>query len=127
MSHLEPEEMNRQQLLAHCYALETRLEAVGQAVGAGPIRNLRSAFRITRQEATILATLADGRLHSREALYGVLYAAKPDSEAGPQIVTVLISKLRRKLGDRVSILTIWGEGVRLEDPAPVRKAMGGHP
>lgn len=73
--------------------------------------------RLTPGEYALLRALAErpGAAVTRRAL--VERVLDPDSPADPRTLDVHVSRLRRKLGEAVTIETVWGIGYRLaNDP-----------
>lgn len=79
---------------------------------------LMRAFKLTQQEALIVA-----RLMTRETCAkATLFAALPNQEVDPKIVDVFICKIRAKLKPSgIAIETLWGVGYSL--PAEQKKAV----
>lgn len=122
---LDPETMNREQLLDYCYGLEARLESAGQMRSIQEVAHLQGAFGLTMKEATILGTLSDGLLHTKENLHLALYANDPDGGAEIKIIDVFICRLRQKIGGAAQIETVWGVGYRVKDPTHLKAVMCG--
>lgn len=78
-----------------------------------------SAFEpagLTASEARIVAAIvaARGRTATRAALHAALYSDSVEAPE-PKIIDVYICKIRRKIGQLpFRIVTVWGEGFRLE-------------
>lgn len=69
---------------------------------------------LTPRESAVLAYLwqRDGRVVTREALLDEVW--EPDYDGGSNVVDVVVRSLRRKLGDRASMIeTVRGAGYRL--------------
>lgn len=126
MQHVDPEKLTRDQLIAHVYNLEARLEEAGAVVKEQPVANLRATFGLTKYEAILLCTLADGKTHNKESLLSALYFERADDAPEIKIVDVFVCKIRKKLvGYPVRIDTVWGTGYRIFDTAPLKAAMAG--
>lgn len=126
MQHVDPEKLTRDQLIAHVYNLEARLEEVGAVVKAQPLASIQVLFGLTVLEGRLLATLSDGRIHSKESLLSSLYFDRADDAPEIKIVDVFVCKLRKKLvGYPIRIDTVWATGYRVADPANLIAAMAG--
>jgi hypothetical protein len=85
-------------------------ETVRQLLEEAPAPDLPPGLPyLTRSEETILRALLSARgLTTRDRLYAALY--QHDEDRDPQIVVVMISRLRKKLAGLVNIETVWGRG-----------------
>lgn len=118
--------LSREELVEHCHKLEAALQAQQEHVEGQEVANVTSLLRLTKSEATVLLTLLDGRLHSKEHLLSSLYGGRGGDEPEIRIIDVFICKIRHKLaGSGIVIETLWGRGYRLTNPEALRDVMAG--
>lgn len=95
---------------------DTRASAIAP-IRAADINDMLLAlmrqYRLTRQEARMLATLVR-RPHATKATLHAAIKDDPDGVGSPKIVDVVACKLRRKLTPHgIEIVTVWGRGYYL--------------
>ena len=71
---------------------------------------------LTRKEAEIYGVLRRRRFARRDALYTVVYGLA-DAAPESRVMDVMICNLRKKLPPGERIVTVWGQGFRLEGAA----------
>lgn len=126
LSDRDPEKMSRDDLLAYCYGLESRLQSFNDLQSIQARGYLQQALRLTRYEADVLGVLSDGRLHTKESILLGMYSDRVGDGPEIKIVDVFICKLRAKLKDTgIVIETIWGSGYKLLTVEPVAAVMRG--
>lgn len=80
------------------------------------VTRLRLAFGIKPRNAQMLLIIYRRRQVTHGAVYDALYGAVPGcDQPNFSIVKVLMCQLRRALGDKITIQTIWGVGFRMEE------------
>lgn len=81
--------------------------------------SLKSAFGLTRQEATILAGLIEHGRMSKPGLYHLCYGSRADEDQpDPKIIDVFVCKLRAKLEPfGIEVDTVWGFGYEMKPDA----------
>jgi two-component system cell cycle response regulator CtrA len=119
--------MSRDQLIAHVHNLEACIQQYEDHVGERHTLELQVRFGLTKSEAHILATLVDGRCHTKAGLQVGLYGGREDVPE-LKIIDVFVCKIRRKIkGSGITVKTVWGEGYIIEDPGPLREVMAALP
>jgi hypothetical protein len=109
--------------------LRDRVEQLEQLVGVDRslTSRLRTAFGLEPGVAQVMGMLLKRDFVTHDALYVVLYAARPECDwPDARIVDVQISRLRRALRRHgITIKTQWGEGwlMSAADKARVRAVM----
>lgn len=93
---------------------DTRVPTPSAARGDAPIEfvhALRSEFRLTSCEATLLGVLVWKGRASKAALHEIV-----SNEAEPKIIDVFVCKLRKKLAPyQLDIGTVWGWGYTIAE------------
>ena len=107
--------------------LRDRIEELELILGADRSlsNRIRGALGVTRDQAKMLGLLISRNVVTHEAMYTVVYGARPDcDQPEPKILDIQICKLRRRLQlNAIAIKTEWGEGwsMSLQDRAKVRR------
>lgn len=108
----------REQYLNRIFDLETRLAVLKKQFETFELPGL-DLDRVTYSERAILKVLHDhkGSPVSVDHIYDALYALKPGADWPEiKIITVMISKLRRKMTQAPwEIKTVWGTGYLLRE------------
>lgn len=106
--------------------LELRLSTLS-ASGTNGVENLVAALGLSKQEATLLAELSDGRLHSKESLLNAV-SWRDDTPPEIKIIDVLVCKIRKKTGGSgIEIGTAWGVGYQAINHQAIQAVMRGEP
>ena len=72
-------------------------------------------WRLTGKEAGLVGFLLTRPLASKADLMSALYSLRPDEPPHEKIVDVFVCKVRKKLRPfGVEILTVWGQGYRID-------------
>lgn len=106
--------------------LRDRVEELERFLGVDRTltNRLRSAFGIGPDPARILGMILQRNIVTHEAMYIVVYGARPDcDQPATKILDVQVCKTRKALsGHGIKIKTHWGEGwsMSLADKAKVR-------
>jgi DNA-binding winged helix-turn-helix (wHTH) protein len=125
LSQVDPADMSRQQLLDYCYSLEALLEANNYQDATSGLVNLQTFFQLPPTQAKFLAILSEGRVCSKDYLLTKLYPSDADAP-GIKIIDVYLCKVRKKVEPHgISIRTIWGTGLQVEQPELLREIMQG--
>jgi DNA-binding response OmpR family regulator len=114
------------ELLARVRALARRADDTGSVVAVGDLRLDLAAHRAWRSDRELSLTARElsllryfmanpGRVLSAEQLLEHVWDANADPLTTS--VRVILSRLRRKLGDPPPITTITGAGYRMEEPS----------
>ena len=82
--------------------------------GADALARIKSEFVVTPLEARFLLVLARRDQMSHGQVLDALYGDRPDDPPDLKIPSVLVCHLRAKLRRRLTILTTWGVGYRLD-------------
>lgn len=124
--HVNPEDLNRDQLIERVMELEGQLAARKEIVGDA-MSNLQKLLGLTWREASILEMLSDGKCRTKEQLMSGLYWDRHDDETPEiKIIDVFVCKIRNKIsGSGILIETVWGVGYKVVDPAPLQKVIAG--
>ncbi len=92
--------------------------------GAHEVRQDGVPVSLTRKEYALLLFLLErrGRIFSREALLQSVWGF--DYEGGERTIDIHVQRLRKKLGEVLTIETVRGIGYRVQDeePAPLKKS-----
>jgi DNA-binding response OmpR family regulator len=126
LSGRDPSTMGRDELIAYCYSLESRLEAFSAHVAGQQIDKLRDRFGISPSEAKILAAMGDGRVHSKDHFSAILYSGQADDAPETNVTEVLLTRLRKKLvGTGITIANRRGRGWFVPEQDVLKAAIEG--
>lgn len=109
--------------------LRDRIEELEQVLGIdrSMVNRIRGALQVTRDQAKMLAMLIGRNVVTREAMYAVIYGARPVcDQPDVNMIDMQLSKLRRSLAPHgVAVRTLWGEGwqISIDDKAKVRRVI----
>lgn len=108
-------------MCARCEELEEEIAAlkrqIGVAIDASEIDRLRSRFRLSRQQAWLLASLyrAGGKVLSKDVIINHMPTRLDDGlDRDPSQANTIICILRSRTG-RDWIENVWGDGYKLTD------------
>lgn len=110
---------SRAQLIAHIDTIEARLAALAGAFAESRVAGTAQAFGLTDLPVRLLLILADGKPHTRAALYDGIYFDLPDDGPDPKIVDIFICRIRKSFaGTGIVVTTIWGLGYQVTAGLP---------
>jgi hypothetical protein len=106
--------------------LRDRIDELEQVLGVDRTltNRLRGALGISRDQARMLGVLIGRNVVTHEAMYTVMYGARPEcDQPSLKIMDVQLCKLRGRLKPHgITFRTLWGEGwqMPMEEKAKVR-------
>jgi hypothetical protein len=106
--------------------LRDRIDELEQILGVDRslANRLRGALCISRDQARMLGMLLSRNVVTHEAMYTVMYGARPECDQPTmKIMDVQLCKLRGRLKPHgITFRTLWGEGwqMPMEEKAKVR-------
>ncbi|MER9685872.1 helix-turn-helix domain-containing protein [Mesorhizobium sp. M0139] len=115
-----------QALFEYACELEGMVKTLTEATTENVLHLLQRAFHLTGKEAKMLASLADGRTHTKAHILDAMYWDQIDDAPEPKIIDVFVCKVRKKIaGSGVGIDTLWGNGYVLTGVETLRAIMSG--
>ena len=115
-------------LISEIYNLQHKLQIYEADNKDDPIADIRRILGIPRRPASLLLSLMDGRIHTKENILQIIYMDRPDEAPESKIVDVFVCKIRKKVKPwGVRIETIWGSGYRLVDVDRLKDYLAGKP
>lgn len=120
------ETWSKERLVARIYDLEATIGSLKTFNSDNLVLTVKQRFKLTLTEARLLTALADGRPHSKRALYEYVYQDEFDNFPEMKIIDVLICKIRKKIFPfGIKIATIHSAGYELTDPVRFGKIVDG--
>ena len=116
----------KEKLVAKIYDLEATVQSLKEVNSDSLVLSIKDKFRMTLMQARLLTALADGRPHSKRALYEFVYHDEFNDPPEIGIIDVFMSKVRKKIRPfGMSIETMRGAGYKLHGHDLIQKVIAG--
>ncbi len=120
------ETWSKDRLIGKIYDLEATVESLKTVTAENDVLGVKDRFKLTLKEARLLTALADGRPHSKRAIYEFVYHDEFDDPPEMKIIDVFICKIRKKIFPFGMVIeTIHSAGYRLNDAELMKRVMAG--
>lgn len=116
----------KDRLINKIYDLEAMVASLKGVNSDSRVLLIKDRFKVTLSQARLLASLADGRMHSKRGIYEFVYHDDFDNPPEMRIIDVFMSNVRKKVRPYgLAIETVHGAGYRLNDAGLMEKVLAG--